>query len=244
MHERSWPTPQSVVSPLINMRVMCMWHHQPYLCHSPYSTSTHKCHTTSRNFKKKKAAHTNFVINAHRKWDSSGRRQLIHLCPFFNTSEPSLKLPMTGSCSFPYLLQPRMRWWWWWWWWWVGVCGGDWGEWLMWSSPPALQTAHYWADRGRERERQRAKRRRERERQREGERETLRGNDKGREKEREREDEERSSIQLIKVEDSGISLRRRFLSSTPPSPLPVSLLSSHPVHSLHILHGRWPGREH
>ena len=35
---------------------------------------------------------------------------------FFNTSEPSLKLPMTGSCSFPYLLQWRTWWWWWWGW--------------------------------------------------------------------------------------------------------------------------------
>lgn len=53
---------------------------------------------------------------------------------------------------------------------------------------------------------------REREKDREKERETLRGT------EREREDEEQSGIQLIKVEDSGISLRWRFLSSTP---LPV-----------------------
>lgn len=50
------------------------------------------------------------------------------------------------------------------------------------------------------------------------------------EREKEREDEERSSIQLIKVEDSGISLRRRFLSSTPPSPclFPFSL-SAHSI---------------
>lgn len=30
--------------------------------------------------------------------------------------------------------------------------GGMGGGWLMWSSPPALQTVHYWADRGRERD--------------------------------------------------------------------------------------------
>lgn len=53
----------------------------------------------------KQSLYTSFVINAQRKWDSTGPWQLIHLCPFFNTSEPSLKLPMTGSCSFAYLLQ-------------------------------------------------------------------------------------------------------------------------------------------
>lgn len=86
---------------------------------------------------------------------------------------------------------------------------------------------------------------RQRKTEREGESDTERET----EREKEREDEERSSIQLIKVEDSGISLRRRFLSSTPPSPclFPFSLFFFFlppPVRSLHILRGRWPGREH
>lgn len=76
----------------------------------------------------------------------------------------------------------------------------------MWSSPPALQTAHYWADRERRRE-------------------TLRWTEEGRE---EREDEERSSIQLIKFEDSGFSLRCRFLSSTPAFPCQFPFSSTPP----------------
>ena len=84
---------------------------------------------------------------------------------------------------------------------------------------------------GRQRKREReTERERWRERHREGLKESKR------EGEGEKEDEERSSIQLIKVEDSGISLRRRFLSSTPPSPpsLPVSLLT-HPLPISHFI---------
>lgn len=79
---------------------------------------------------------------------------------------------------------------------------------------------------------------RQRKTEREGGRETLRGYDRER---KVREDEERSSTQLIKVEDSGISLLRRFFVLHPSFPLPVPLL---PLCSLHILQGRWPGRGH